>query len=196
LFYAYSPHVIIVPFISYEQGSEGYLNLMRSVSNIRTYRNTFSQYVVGIAADILPRENTLITLAGGFSQRTDSFEQTWFDGSPGIQPETAYIIFPFLSVGLEARLLKWLGARFSFYERLDAVRVKTPVTNTLLDETRITGSTYAANFGLYFRLGRFTIDALLDTDGAADFLHNGPYVLSGIPASLFMQISVIYNFRR
>ena len=197
LFYAYSPKVIIIPFIGYEQGGEGYLSLMETGSgNIKSYRNTWSQYVAGIAADILPGENTLITIAGGFAQRTDSFEQTWYTGTPPVSDEEAYIIFPFFSVGLEAKLFKWMGARFSFYELLNAVRIKEAVTNTLLDERRITGSMYAANFGLYFRLGRFTIDTLVDTDGAADFLHNGPYVLSGIPSSLFTQISVIFNFNK
>ena len=197
MFYAYSPNLIIVPFLSYLQGSKGYLSEEPvGIDSIKTYRDTYNEYTVGVSADILPFQNSLISLACGFTGRQVSSEQTQYVGTPNVAPEFSYIIFPFFSVGLEAKLAKWLGARFSFYELLSAVRKRNPQTDKILDEVLITGNKYAANFGLYFRLGKFTIDTLFDTDGAYDFLHNGPYILSGIPSSLFTQISVIYNFNK
>ena len=97
---------------------------------------------------------------------------------------------------MEARFTKWLGARLSFYELLQTYQSEEAIDDEQLDETRLTGSTYSAMFGLFFKLGHFTLDTLVDTDGAADFLHQGPYILSGNTNALFTQISLTYNFKQ
>ena len=65
-----------------------------------------------------------------------------------------------------------------------------------MDEEKETGTTYSANFGLAFHLAQFDIDVLVDTDYMADFLHNGPYILSGHnhEGELFSQVSITYRF--
>lgn len=195
LFYAYTNRLVVVPFIAYSSGGEGYALAEDDGSNIETYVDKYTTTVVGIGADFIPLQKTLITFAAGFLSSSMTYEQTWFNGDPPPSSAYKYRIFPFLTLGLEANLTKWLGVRLSFYELIEAYTGEEPVDDTKLDEGRLTGSSYAATFGLFFKLGRFTIDTIVDTDGAADFLHYGPYILSGNQAALFTMVSIIYNFK-
>lgn len=195
LFYAYSARVIIVPFAGYGKAGEGYRSLDPDAI-VLTHVDKTSMYILGCGVDLIPFERALITLAAGYQKFASTYEQTWSSGSPPPSSEYSSSTMPFLSVGLEATLTKWLGARFSFYELLDTFVGKMDMTmDDVLEESKFTGSSYAARFGLWFKWSRFTIDTLIDTNGAADFLHNGPYILTGKSvAPLFVQISVIYNF--
>ena len=141
-------------------------------------------------------ERTLITLAAGWQRFTSTYEEKWSSGTPPPASEMSQQTLPFISLGLEARITRWLGARFSFYELLETWVNKALMfsDDNDLDELRATGTTYAARFGLWFKLGRFTIDTLVDTEYSADFLHNGPYILSGNEGTLFTKLSIIYNF--
>lgn len=198
LFYALSPKMIIVPFLSYSNGGQGYRSLDLN-DNLLTHKSTFNEYLLGCALDFIPVQKTLVTLAGGYSKYSSTLdEETWSEGTPPLAGKYGYQILPFLCIGLEAKLTKWLGARFSAYELLETIKGELPVTDTQMNEATGTGSSYGARFGLYFTLGRFTIDTLIDENGAADFLHNGLFILSGKDYSergLFTQISVTYNFK-
>lgn len=201
LFYAYSPRVIFVPFASYMQANEGYRMLVENVSktqNIKIYVDKYSEYILGLGVDLIPIDNNLVTLAGGMEIYSSTYTETWYSGTPPVAGKYTYRSLPFISVGLESRITKWLTARFSFYELLETWEGQEPSSGDekVLTKGRLTGSTYAARFGLAFRLGRFTIDTLVDTDYFADFLHNGPYLLSGKEHTmgLFSQLTVTYNF--
>ena len=205
LFYALSSKTVVVPFASYVHGGEGYRWLVRDALKTggdenQTKIDKYDQYILGIGVDFIPRERTLVTIAGGLVYYSATEEVTWFSGTPPVADKYSYTALPFVSIGLEAKLTRWLSGRFSFYELLETWVGEEAVTETLLDKYRLTGSTYAANFGLSFHLGRFDIDTLIDTDGLADFLHYGPYIISGKDYSegyegLFTQLSVTYNFK-
>ncbi len=199
MFYVLNPKAILVPFLSYMSGGQGYQWLVESLTttgNISTYKDKVTLYILGIAADLIPYTNNLVTLATGFYNWTETYEMTLLSGTPPVPSKMTYRALPFLSIGLESRIAKWLDVRFSFYELLETRILEEQVTATILDKGQLTGSTYSANFGLAFHVGRFDIDTLIDMDGAADFLHNGPYILSGKAYDgLFSKISVKYNFR-
>ena len=200
LFYMLSPKTVLVPFLSYSQGGEGYRWLVREDPNTgldlteQTYIDKMTEYVIGVGLNFIPHEKNLIALATGFHSQSWTYEETWYVGTPWVADKASYQVFPFISIGLESKLTRWLAARFSFYELLETWRGQTAQTETVLDDGRLTGSTYAAKFGLAFKFGRFTIDALVGTEGAADFLHKGPYLLSGNDNALFTQLSVTYDF--
>ena len=195
LFYAYTSKIIIVPFAGYGREGQGYRSLVPDAS-LLTYVSKQTMYLLGCGVDLIPFERALITMATGLHRYASTYEQTWSSGTPPPSPEYSSQTLPFLTVGLEARLARWLGARFSFFELLDTYVGKMDMTgDDVLEETKFTGSSYAAYFGLWFNWSRFTIDALVDMNGAANFLHHGPYVVSGVPLNpLVAQLSVIYNF--
>lgn len=198
LFYAYTSKVIFIPFLGYASGGEGYRDLRSDLADgsIVTYRDKYSMLLIGLGVNIMPVERTLVTLAAGYQRLSSTSETTLQSVTAWVPNEYSYSNAPFLSVGLEARLTKWLGARFSVYELLQTWNGKEAVAESDLDEAKITGSSYAANFGLWFKLGRFTIDAIVDTDGSADFLHRGPFILSGNSSTLFSKLSITYNFNQ
>ncbi|OVE79423.1 hypothetical protein BVY01_02690 [bacterium I07] len=196
LFHAVSSTTVLVPFASYASGGEGYRSLIDA--NIPTTSvNKFSQMIVGGSANIIPFENNLITLSAGLMRSTMTREDTWpaDAGTPPVYGTNTGMTLPFLSIGMESQLTKWLGARLAFYELLqtDTEELNSGVNNAM-NEVKLTGNSYSAVFGLWFKLGKFTIDTLIDTDGAADFLHNGPFLFSGNMAALFSKLSIIYNF--
>ncbi len=199
MFYVLNSKAILVPFLSYMSGGEGYQWLIKdpvTTMNISTYKGKETRYVLGVGADLIPYTNNLVTLAIGFINQSWTHEETLLSGTPSIPEKKTWRALSFLSIGLESRIAKWLDARFSFYELLETWIYEEPVTGTILDKDRLTGSSYSANFGLAFHVGRFDIDTLIDMDGAADFLHNGPYILSGKEYDgLFSKISIKYNFR-
>ncbi len=204
LFYALSPRSMLVPFVSYASGGEGYQWLVTEANNpigdpYKSYREAGSMYVVGVAYNLIPKAKNLVTLAAGIEGMSGKPEVTYYTApSPlPVQGEISYGTLPFINIGLESRIAKWLDARFSFYELLYSDTEKDPVSATQLDEFTEKGSSYAANFGLAFHLKNFDVDVLIDTDAAADFLHYGPYILSGHNYDihgLFSQVSVTYRF--
>jgi hypothetical protein len=196
LFYAMSAKAVIVPFAGYGRGGEGYRSLLADPpDNIVSWVDKGSMFILGLGVDLIPVERTLITLAAGWQRFTTTYKQTWSSGTPPPAPEMSQQTLPFISLGLEARIARWLGVRFSFYELLETwVNNADMSYDDVLDESRLTGTSYAARFGFWFKLGRFTIDTLVDTDYSADFLHNGPYILSGNEGTLFTKLSIIYNF--
>lgn len=199
MFYVLNPKTVLVPFLSYMSGGQGFQWLIKdptTTDGISTYKDKQTVYALGIGADLIPYANNLVTLAAGFVNYTETYEETWQSGTPPVPAKYTWRALPFLSIGLESRIAKWLDARFSFYELLETWIYEENVTATILDKGRLTGSSYTANFGLAFHVGRFDIDTLIDMDGAADFLHNGPYVLSGKTYNgLFSKISIKYNFK-
>jgi len=201
LLYAFSKNTVIVPFAGYMQCGEGYKWLVKDINKTQgesTYKDKYAQYTLGVAADLIPHEKNLVTLAGGLVYQSYTFEETWITGTPPPAPTYTQQTLPFLSIGLESKITKWLGARFAFYELLNTHKEKiyNPI-NKSFDEVKLTGNQYNARFGVWFQFGRFQIDTLVDTEKFADFLQNGPYLLSGQPSEngLFTQISVTYNFQ-
>jgi len=204
MFYALSSKSMIVPFVSYASGGEGYQWLVTEDNNpvgdpFKSYRESGSMYVVGVAYDLMPKENNLVTLAAGVEGMSGKPEVAYYTAPTPLPVlgEMSYQTMPFINIGLESRIAKWLDARFSFYELLHSETEKDPVSATQLDEFVETGSSYAANFGLAFHLKNFDVDVLVDTDAAADFLHYGPYLLSGHNYDMhgmFSQVSVTYRF--
>gem|GEM_PF-2688632 len=196
VFYAYSAKVIIVPFAGYGVEKAGYRSLVPDAFTLtQVYKSTM--YLIGCGVDLIPFERALISLAAGYQKMSMTSDVTLSSGTPDPSNEYGGHVLPFLSVGLEARLTKWLGARFSFYELLGTEITKSLSTvGDNLTERKETGSSYSARFGLWFRWARFTIDVLVDTESLSDFLHNGPYILSGNQheQGLFPKLSITYNF--
>ncbi|MCJ7812732.1 hypothetical protein MUP95_05355 [bacterium] len=199
LFYVLNTKTILVPFLRYMSSGQGYQWLVKSITTtdgITTMKDKQTSYFLGMAADLIPFSNNMVTLAAGLYNYTETYAMTLLEGTPDVPDKYTWRALPFLSIGLESKLIKWLDVRFSFYELLETSIYEEAVTETILDKGRLTGSSYAANFGLAFHVGRFDIDTLIDTDGAADFLHNGPYILSGKEYyGLFSKISIKYNFK-
>lgn len=196
IFYAFSKKTILVPFISYLSGSSGYTNLVKGTDKtdgVRSYKNVYSVYNAGLGFDIFPYEKTLLTIASGITGAFKSSETILSTGSADPASEYKYKALPFVSVGLEAHLTRWMGARFSFYELLE----KMKVTNMFFtgDAVNMSESGFDAVFGLWFKLGRFTIDTVVDTKAVNDFLHNSMRILSGSENPVFTQMSITYNFK-
>ena len=196
IFYAWKPKIALVPFAAYVQNVMGYSQTgVVQDSSESSSRVVTNNYIVGLAFDFIPIENNLVSLAAGVSSYTSTAEITILEGSMSGQGSETYTALPFINIALESRITKWLTARFSFYELIEKNSMEFPANETL-GRGDLTGSSYSANFGLGFNLGRFTIDTLIDTDGAADFLHNGFYMISGKSSTndLFTQVTVKYNF--
>jgi hypothetical protein len=201
MFYALNPKVILVPFGQYGQNSRGYRSIDKDTSplNVKSsiLKNTY--YMLGAALELIPRTNAIVALAAGFRGESWQTITTYFDDDNTLNPTTKLTTLPFVSIGLEGRLAKWLDARLSFYELLNTHNIERDNgINNIFDRTTMTGSLYAATFGLSFHLGRFDLDTLIDINGAASFLHNGPAMISGKDYSeegLFSQISLIYRFQ-
>jgi len=150
-------------------------------------------YNAGLGFDIFPYEKTLLTIAAGITGASKTSETILSTGSADPAPEYKYKALPFVSVGLEAHLTRWMGARFSFYELLE----KMEVTNIFFtgDAVNMSESGFDAVFGVWFKLGRFTIDTVVDTKAVNDFLHNSMRILSGSENPVFTQMSITYNFK-
>ena len=199
MFYAHSPRVVIVPFLGYMQGNEGYRLLidgMNGESGIRSLVDRHSQYIVGVALDIMPFRKNLVTFASGVVSSSMTRDATYANELYILaDDQSSYVAFPFFSLGVESWLTKWLGVRVSAYELLEKYTDKEGITPRLLTNTEMTGSSYGARLGLAFKLGQFEIDTIVDTNGSADFLHNPAYLLSGDHSgTLFSQVSLTYHF--
>ncbi len=204
MFYVLNAKTVLVPFLDYGNWTQGYQWLIKdpakkdwiNYNTEKTYKDITTEYSVGVGVDLIPYQNNLVLLAIGLVNRNSTYQETLETGTPWVASKSTWRALPFLNIGLESRLTKWLDVRFSLYELLETWLDDDAVTETILDKGRLTGSTFAANFGLAFHVGRFDIDTLIDTDGAADFLHNGPYILSGKEYNgLFSNISIKYNFK-
>ncbi len=199
LFYVLHAKAVLVPFGQYGQNSYGYRNITKTGNVEKSLVSRDTYYMLGVSVELIPRAKSLVVLAAGVRGQSWTSEMTLFSGTPPPQSKESMMTLPFVSIGLEGRLTKWLDARFSFYELLNSHTMEQPSTvNNTIDRTKFTGSDYAATFGMSIHLGRFDIDTLIDFNGAADFLHNGPFLLSGqdhSDAGLFSQVSVIYRFQ-
>jgi hypothetical protein len=199
LFYVFSARALAVPFVQYGQNSHGYRNITKLGNIIKSSVSKDTYYTVGSALELIPRAKSLVVLAVGLRGQSWTSEVTLFSGSPPLQPKTTLLTLPFISIGLEGQLATWLEARFSFYELLNNHTIDEPNgINNGFDRTKFNGSDYSAAFGLTFHVGRFDIDTLIDKNGAADFLHNGPAFISGKDYSgdgLFSQLSITYRFQ-
>ena len=192
--------VVIVPFFNYTYNGAGYEFLVEQVlitNNIHTFLEKQNILNLGVGFNIVPRERVLVTCAAGMVRQSSTTETSLFTGTPPVAAENTYSALPFVNIGVEADLLKWLGFRLAMYKLMEKMTQKSPVDNTTLDQYDEYFNQYSALLGIYFRFGRLKIDALLDTNNAANFLHNGPYILSGKDYSgtnLFTRVSLIYGF--
>ncbi|MBN2411108.1 hypothetical protein JXQ31_05395 [candidate division KSB1 bacterium] len=195
-----SEKVVLVPFFNYTYNGAGYEFLVEQVlitQNIHTFLEKQNILNLGVAFNIIPREFVLVTCAAGMVRQSSTTETSLITGTAPVAAENSYSALPFVNIGVEADLLKWLGFRLSMYKLIQKMTQNSPVDNTTLDQYDEYFNQYSANLGIYFRLGRLKIDALLDTNNAANFLHNGPFILSGKDYSgtnLFTQVSLIYGF--
>lgn len=200
MFYALNPKVVLVPFGQYGQDSRGYRSIDKTSSgNIKSLIAKNTYYMAGAALELIPRAKSLVALAAGFRGESWQSVETHFIGDNPLNPTTTLSTLPFVSIGLEGQIAKWLDARLSFYQLLNTHNIEQDnEINKVFDRTTITESAYAATFGLSFHIGRFDLDTLIDFNGAASFLHNGPALISGKDYSgepLFSQISLIYRFQ-
>jgi len=198
--YSLSEKVVLVPFFFFFYHGEGYEFLVDSLlitENKRSMLEKDKMMTFGIAFNLVPREMVLVTCATGMMRQTSTTETSLIKGTAPIAAENSYSVFPFVNIGMEADLLKWLGLRLSMYKLMEKLVQRTPVDANNLDEYNEYSNQYSASLGIYFRFGRLKIDTMLDTNNAANFLHNGPYLLSGRDYSatnFFTRVSVIYNF--
>ena len=76
-----------------------------------------NSYIIGIAHQYIPTQNTLVILAIGYT-RTSNTSDVTSSGTSVPTMSSIYQALPFLSLGLENRLFKWLTVRFGIYELL------------------------------------------------------------------------------
>ncbi len=192
--YSMTDKVVLVPFAGFSSEGQGFKSLVPNAnpSSMVTKQNSF---ILGAGFNIVPRERVLVSCATGLVTSSSSTEISLTSGTAPAQPESGYMALPFLNIGLEAELRKWIGFRLSMYKLLEKTTSQEAEGN-LMAETSYKTNPYNANLGVYFKLGKLKIDALLDTDSNADFIHNGPYILSGHSYSghLFKRVSLIYSF--
>jgi hypothetical protein len=182
-FYSLSSRSVIVPFAGLMIEGSGYtFSILNQTSSAVQKSNS---YLFGIAHQYIPTRNTLVILAIGYT-RTSETSDIKMGGSSVPTPTSVYEALPFLSLGLENRLFRWLTVRFGFYELLGKSTIETPA----FSEVSSTSSMYTPYFGLAFHLKRFIMDAHINHD----FLHHGPYVLTGQNYGSFIyQFSITYN---
>jgi hypothetical protein len=181
--YSLSSKSVIVPFGGLMFAGSGYTFSILNQTTSAVYKS--NSYLIGIAHQYIPTRNTLVILAIGYT-RTSETADVKMAGSSVPTPTTAYEALPFLSLGLENRLFRWLSVRFGFYELLGKSTTDTPD----FSEVSSTSSMYTPYFGLAFHLKRFIMDAHINHD----FLHHGPYVLTGQNYGSFIyQFSITYN---
>jgi len=195
LFHIMSPKVVLAPFAAYSSGAIGYRYAEGYDDMSGSYHERFTQYIAGVAVDLMPNKQNLISVGLGIDNFSVSPELTANSGQVSVLANISHGALPFVTVGLESWIKKWLCARFSFYELIMSSSNEFTEDNYVINYD-LSGSTYAANFGLAFKLGQFTIDTIIDTNGGAEFLHNGVYLISGAEFSnvLFAQVSVTYAF--
>jgi len=195
LFYAFTKRVILVPFVNYISGSSGYTSLVDDLSknsNTKSYKESYSIYTAGLGFDILPTDRSMVIIAAGITGRTNKTETVVIRGTAPLNHEYSYRAFPFISAGFETNLTSWMGVRASCYELLENL----DVTNLFEtgDNVTMKESGFDAVFGLWFSLGKLTLDAIVDTGNKNDFLHNPLQFFSNPESPLFSQISLTYNF--
>ncbi len=199
--YSMTDKVVLVPFFNYTNSGMGYDNAVKQNSftgGIASLTQKQNSLTVGAGFDIVPREKVLVTCATGMMRSSSTTDVTLITGTAGVQPESGTTILPFVNIGMEAELYHWLGFRMSMYKLIEKMTMKSAVSADELDEYNEYFNNYVANLGLYFRLRNLKIDVALDTNSGADFLHNGPFIISGkdysTSGNLFKRVSLIYSF--
>ncbi len=206
--YSMTNKVVLVPFLNFTNDGYGYKyavdqDVLAGDPNhvndpIKSLLDKQSSFTAGVGFDIVPREKVLVTCATGMMRSSSSTEKSFFTGDAGVQPESGNTILPFVNIGMEAELYHWLGFRMSMYKLIEKMTMKSAVSADELDEYNEYFNNYTANLGLYFRLRNLKIDVALDTNSGADFLHNGPFIISGkdysTSGNLFKRVSLIYSF--
>jgi len=193
--YSMTDKVVLAPFLGFSSQGEGFTSLVPNANPVSVLDKETS-FILGVGFNIIPRDRVLVTCATGMASTSSTTEISLTSGTAPVQPESGYMALPFVNIGLEAELCKWMGFRLSMYKLMERMTSSSAVDNNTLDEYKETSNPYSANMGVYFRIGRLKIDTLIDTDSNADFLHNGPYLLSGhqYTGNLFKRVSVIYSF--
>jgi outer membrane protein W len=185
-FNSISATTAIVPFAGIGIQGAGFAGTVSLLGNniAGSYIEKSTNYILGISSNYVPNERVLVIMAIGYVRSSSTIDAESNNVTLN-SPTDTYQSLPFLNLALESRPYNWLAARFGIYELLERSSVDVPNGS----KTSSTGHDYVPNFGITFYLKRFTVDVLVNQD----FLHHGPYLLSGHTYSpLFSQVSFTY----
>lgn len=200
----WQPNVTIVPVLKYYTMSAD-LKYSDPTSDpaidFTPYERSQSGWQAGLAGNWALNQNDLFVLGATFGQTKWEGVSSEIDGETGEAYtyddwEDTDTFVPIVFAALETRVNPWLTLRFgaqqgAFY----SYEVKENDTDYYGDDYSgsytVHHSWFAMNLGCGVKLGTLMLDATLNQD----FVHNGPYLISGESTSyLFPKVSATYTF--
>jgi hypothetical protein len=136
-----------------------------------------------LGMDISPSEKALVVAAAGI--KIESGETT-FQGDKLEESSSKFL--PFVKAGIEAEVKPWCDFRAGVEKQL-WTSSEEPV-DTLLTDTEQGGADFQGFIGAGFYVADLVIDVQIDNQ----FLHRGPYFISGQSGNLNSRISVLFPF--
>jgi hypothetical protein len=199
----WQPNVTVIPVVKYYKMTAN-LKYADPTSDpavdFTPYERSQSGWQAGLAGDWALNQNDLFVLGATFGQSKYSYTDSDLDenGNAVTYQDYKYTdtYMPILFAALETRVNPWLTLRFgaqqgAFYSD------KTESLDTDVYGDANSGSyTYhhswfAMRLGAGVKLGTLMLDATLNEN----FVHNGPYLISGESTSyLFPKVSATYTF--
>lgn len=144
-----------------------------------------NQIFASLGANINPNEKTLVVAAAGIKLES---EETTDQGEK--QSDDSFKYLPFLKAGIEAEVKSWCDFRAGVEKQLWSSKHEPDTPSTGNPTTETGGSDFQGFIGAGFYVADLVIDAQISTD----FLHRGPYFISGSAADLNSRITLLYPF--
>jgi len=145
-----------------------------------------SGWQAGLAGNWTLNQNDLFVLGGTFGATTYKYKNS-VDGLSDYKYEDSYM--PTLFAALETHVNSWLTLRFGAMQ--GAFYTEKTTNNITKNVTKDHYSWFNMMLGAGVKLGTLQLDATLDPD----FVHNGPYLISGESTStMFPKVTATYTF--
>lgn len=170
----------------------GELSFGEYVKNMPDYRirdetdRRFYSFTVAGALQYQIAQQTLILLGCTLY----SYQRETTDERTGDLKTTSYETFPAFNIGVEAKLVSYLLARFGVYENF-----KTTTTSTKpFGGNKVQSSSSLATPGFTFGLGIELHNFMVDVDINKGIFFEGGYAISGKSRDIFNRLSITYKF--
>jgi hypothetical protein len=205
------PSVLVVPVLKYYNiKADATADFVLSDDPVVKFKyspvkDDVSGWQLGLAGNWTLNQNDLFVLGATFAQNTETYKTnsvtTNENGDPVAELSGDYkyteTMMPIIFAALETHVNSWLTLRFG---------AQQGVFYTWKDENKLAGSKnittehyspFHMMLGTGVKLGNLQLDATLNPD----FVHNGPYLISGQPtgnindtSALFPKVTATYSF--
>lgn len=195
----WQPNVTVIPVVKFYTMSAD-LKYSDSDVDFTPYEQSRSGWQMGLAGNWALNQNDLFVLGATFGHTNYSYTYSELDegGQPVTYSDYEYndTYVPVLFAALETRVNPWLTLRFgaqqgAFYSWEYKNNDTDYYGDAYTGSEKYHHSWFSMNLGAGVKLGTLMLDATLNED----FVHNGPYLISGESTSyLFPKVSATYTF--